>query len=915
YEISFRAKWLSGSNQFHSRLYFNRAARTTLLDVPDGGGTPGVENSRRVANAGPSFSNLSHTPVVPAAGEAVVVTVDAGDPDSISGMAVNYSVNGAAFASTAMSDQGGGRWLGTIPGQAGASKIQFYLEATDGGGASSVFPAAGPESAAIIPVEDGQAILDYGDCQPNNLRIVMTDADRDALHTVTNVMSNDRLGCTVIWNESEIYYNCGVRLKGSQRGRAKDVRVGFNLRFPADRLFLGAHKTVAVDRSGAGDQFSQKEIMVKHAINHAGGGIPGMEDDLIRVIAPKSQHTSSAMLLKSRYDSEWLEDMYQDGGDGTAWEYELIYYPTSTTGGVEGLKRPNPDSVRGVGVGNLGSDPELYRWHWQIKNNRDADGYASLIEMLQAYGQGSSAQYHEDMRRLLDVDQWLRAFAVQKLFGIGDNYSSGSQHNAIFYQLPDGGKFLYFPWDMDFTFSAGATSSITGPGDLNKLLSDPANERAYYGHIVDIIDTTYNTGYMTPWANHYSCFLPTENLAGFLSYINTRSNSALSQVRNAIPQIPFEVTTGDSDTGGSTFTVQGNGWVDVDEIRLAGTPGNLPITWIDNNTWRVTVPVAPGTNIYTIEGYDQQGNLIDTDSLTLTGTGSVIPAAAGSLVISEIMYSPSAAEGEDADDFEFIELLNTHPSAPLDLTGIAFTDGIDFLFPAITLAPGERVVVPRKQAAFQSRYGLGVNVTAQYAAADDSNKLSNGGERLVLEDAVGFEIVSFTYNDKSPWPTAADGEGYSLVLCNPASAGTDPALPVSWRSSRSAGGSPGGFESDLVSDWAAGLGIVDLALDPDADGLSHVAEFFFNTDPFSTDSPVAVVESVGGAAVMRVVARNGAEGVEFSGSRSDDLNTWSPANYSGRLNNGDGITSTLIFTGTGLEALREFLRVEISELP
>ena len=36
YRISYRAKWLGGSNQLNTRLYFNRCARTTLLDAqPD----------------------------------------------------------------------------------------------------------------------------------------------------------------------------------------------------------------------------------------------------------------------------------------------------------------------------------------------------------------------------------------------------------------------------------------------------------------------------------------------------------------------------------------------------------------------------------------------------------------------------------------------------------------------------------------------------------------------------------------------------------------------------------------------------------------------------------------------------------------------------------------------------------------
>ena len=48
------------------------------------------------------------------------------------------------------------------------------------------------------------------------------------------------------------------------------------------------------------------------------------------------------------------------------------------------------------------------------------------------------------------------------------------------------------------------------------------------------------------------------------------------------------------------------------------------------------------TEVYS---YDQQGNLIDSDSLTLTGTGSVIPAAAGALRGSPVQPAPARRRG------------------------------------------------------------------------------------------------------------------------------------------------------------------------------------------------------------------------------------------------------------------------------
>ena len=129
------------------------------------------------------------------------------------------------------------------------------------------------------------------------------------------VGGDDARGATVIYRENEIYYDVGVRLKGSQRGRHSNIRVGWHLRFPPHDAFLGAHTTMTIDRSGAGDQFSQKEILVIHALNRA-GNIPGSYDDLVRVIAPRSVHTGSAMMQKARFSDVFLDGQWENGADG-----------------------------------------------------------------------------------------------------------------------------------------------------------------------------------------------------------------------------------------------------------------------------------------------------------------------------------------------------------------------------------------------------------------------------------------------------------------------------------------------------------------------------------------------------------------------------------------------------------------------
>ncbi|MCB1098752.1 MAG: lamin tail domain-containing protein [Verrucomicrobiae bacterium] len=903
YRYSFRARWLGGSNKLHTRLYFNRIARSNLLPVPENLGTPGAANSTAIANAGPTYAGLIHSPAVPPANTPFTVSVDAADPDGVTKLELHYSVDGADFQTVPMASANGVKFVGTIPAQSADSIVQFYVEGTDAKGAASMEPFNGPDSRALIRVDDGDAEdLDY----INNFRITMTAADADFLHEATNVMSNDRLGATVIYNESEIYYNCGVRLKGSQRGRNTSVRVGFNVAFPPQQPFLGTHRTVGVDRSGAGDQFSQKEIMVKHGIYHA-GGVVGSMDDLIRVISPTPRHIGSAMLVKSRYDDELMDNQFQDGGKGPLYEYELIYYPTSTTGGPEGLKRPNPDSVVGVPVRDIGGDDkELYRWHWLKKNNRDADDYSALIKVIRAIGQFGSNPSDEkiaEMDQLFDMDMSLRSWAIQVLFGIGDSYANGSQHNGMFYIRPEDGKGLYLPWDMDFTFSQGDTN-LTNNGDLRNFVRVPKWERAYLGHLQDIIATTFNRAYMEPWEDHYSTFLPRENL-NFAGTIDSRARAFTTAIARGIPEVDFEISTASgTSVDGTSITLEGKGWVNVRNLRLAGNPSPLKVEWIDEDTWQINVPVVPGANNFTVEAYDFQGAKIGEKTVAVTGTGTIAPATKGTLVISELMYHPA-----DGNDFEFVEVQNISTTQSIELSGVRFDNGIDYEFGSRILAPGEFAVIAGSADAFASLYP-GVTTEGSYQT-EGSNRFSDGGEQVELVGAGGETIASFRYDNNAPWPVEADGQGASLVLIAPET-DPDPSLPENWRASSVAKGTPGaGEEAGGLAEWQTANNIVDLTADEDDDGLSNLLEYALGTAPRLSNAAPVTAGTTDGAPTFGYQRNQVATDVAFTIEASANLIDWAPAATTqlSSTPNGDGTLAVVVRIDSQQAALYYRMRV------
>ena len=506
------------------------------------------------------------------------------------------------------------------------------------------------------------------------------------------------------------------------------------------------------------------------------------------------------MLLKARYSDGFLDNQYANGSEGTMFEYELIYVPLTTnipsSAGahwVEGLKIPcpMPDDIRNEGVRGLGSEPNLYRWHYLIKNNRQLDDYSKLIPAVTSLGLPAGAQFLSETRAKLDVDQWLRSFAVQVLFGVADSYATGGLgHNTIFYIRPEDGKMLLFPHDLDVVFNLPTASPIAPAPDLQDLITDPANKRAYYGHLLDIISTSFNTAYITPWAQYYQTFLPGQNLTQHLSYIGARATSAQSQINSGIPPVPFAITTNSGQSVTTPFaTVQGNGWVNVREIRLAGSTGSLPVTWTTASAFQVSVPLAPGGNTITLQAIGFNGTVLGTSTITITSTGATQAASAANLAISEVMYHPAPPNAVEqtagynypdaGDEFEFVELLNIITS-PVSLTGARFTSGFDFTLPNRVLVPGERLVVARNPAAFAVRYPA--VPAAMRLGPFTSGKLQDSGERITLLDAGAAVIRSFAYDDDAPWPLSADGGGMSLVVIRPETM-PDLELPQSWRHS------------------------------------------------------------------------------------------------------------------------------------
>lgn len=901
YDISFRAKWLRGGNALNTRLWFNRLPKKTILPRPTTGGTPGAVNGKAVANIGPTFDALAHSPVVPASGQAATVTIKVGDPDGVASVRLFYAANGAAFTNVAMSTSGGGIYSGTVPAQSFGALVQFYVQATDSVGAVSTFPSAGAASRAMIPWQDNRAQLTLpSGAKPHNIRIVIPTADATELYKPENLMSDRAIPGTVILDESEVYYRAGIRLKSSEHGRIAELRCGYTLEFPTDNLFMGLHDTIAIDRSG-GTVTGQKEILLRRLIN-AAGGIYAAEDDICRVISAlggspplllfvPGNLTGPAILSKTRLDSEYLDDQFTNGADGSMHKYERIYVQTQTispttravatltfgAGGsvlsalAEDPKYPqsSPGPNGGVAVTSLGADKEAYRWYWLIQNAREADDYTGIMNVTNAVGQaGGTTTFNNLAAQYIDVDEWLRACIPAVLYGVQDNYlgTGAGNHNTLIY-FPPGKKALLFPWDMDFLVGSNATTqtaSLTSGGNAAKFMANPAWKRLYYGHMLDILNKSFNTAYMTPWATHYTRFSADDILDWVNSFVTPRAQFARDVITGANGQtapisfVPFTRTSTSPTTVSAAFaTVSGVGWINIAEVRLQGSPEPLALTWTGENTWSVQLPLQPGTRIYTLVPYDKYGvqvtNAISggspsTATVTVTANGTVFPAGPGSLAVTELNYHPPGA----TELTEFIELKNV-TSGMLNLGGCHFDEelgqGISYTFATgVQLAAGARIIVVRDTAAFTAMYGSGLPV----AAGVFTGSFDNGGESIVLYSAGGQEIFRFTYDDSI---TSTDGNGRTLVRVLSSSNPNVASYP--WRESTQINGNPGLADGPAFTGSPMG--------DADGDGVLALVEYLSGTndnDPASRPAaPQFFFDGSGNVSVTYPIAPNADDAV------------------------------------------------------
>lgn len=542
-----------------------------------------------------------------------------------------------------------------------------------------------------------------------------------------------------------------------------------------------------------------------------------------------------------------------------------------------------------------------------------------------------SASYDDPMTGYaahLDADSWARAYAVQNF---AKNNDAIVLSTYIFRENQGSKIKMGSVWDFDRSYTANGSAT-----------SSPLiySNRDWYGGLFQDINFTqlhqdiWQEARLTTATDSALEALVDDAVAGLRSDQITASNLSyatwLSHVSNT-----------------RTWVVDRANYLDSQYEDL---PTVTPETELFSGSLQVTMtPTAGGTVYFTTDGSDPRapGGGISpsaqaySSAFTITARTRLIVrtmdgirwsgkiernyyqlAEIPQLVISEIAYHPAdptsaeAALGhDDSDDFEYLEIQNIGTSSA-DLRTLALTGAITFDFSSgsiTTLAPGARVLVVRKLVAFVERHGTGLPIAGDYQGA-----LNNAGDQIILKDALlDIDIQNFSYDDESPWPLCADGDGYSLILKQPET-NPDHSIAMNWRCSSLPSGNPG--STDAVPDLVG-----DPSRDDDGDGLSALVEHFLGTSDLDAGQGhdqynvgMITLPSDGlSYPVLNVRYLVGADDVIPSAIWSQDLQAWSelPADIvlESHVMNGDG-TAIYVWRSTRSNAISpQFFRLKVTE--
>ncbi len=769
--------------------------------------TPGESNSEGIASRGPRISEVTENPPPPGADESLVITATLGEThEPLAGVELHYRVMFGAETTITMSDDGAGGdlvaddgiYTAMIPAAAynRGEMVRWRVSAEDSQGDAS------REPAFLDTLGMNQSPEYFGTVAHDPA----VTSDLPILHWFAKNPSSGRTRSGTrasVFFDGRFYDNMFVRKRG---GATNGSSQKFNFSKGHDFYVndeLGYVGEFNLNAQGSDSSYLRQTLAFETFQN---AGAEGCESFLTRVELNGSFDRVGVFI--EQVDEDFLDRNGLDP-DGALYKFvqrsnlNPVFHDTTT--GIEKKTRTGEDlsDLKGLVTGlNLSSAEARRRFVFDNINLPQVTSYLALRSIV------------------MDADDVRKNFyAYRDTNGTGEWSIFPWDMDWTFGIKGDGGTYLTHPFFGDYAHRKQNANQWNVL--YNVMFNDPVFREMMLRRLRTLMDQLLQPPdtptaerlfearvdeLVAPIRDHVGISSSTIN--SLKNYFSTRRQQLYVQhgidrwtPTNGIAGIPhaqvgnppiefgtfeYAPASGNQDqeyielVNPNSFAVDVSGWELTGGVRHTfrlGTviPSNSSLyVSPDSAAFRArTVGPRGGQSLLVQDAYrghlSSFGETVELvaadatliDSFSYDGNPS---ATQEFLRISEIMYHPpeptpveSGAGFTDQDNFEYLELTNIG-QLPLDLEGVHFTDGIQFTFGPTAVQPGEFVLVVRNRAAFEARYGVGGDVAGEYL----TQKLSDGGERIKLEDPLGGTIQEFTYNDKAPWPEEADGDGAGI---------------------------------------------------------------------------------------------------------------------------------------------------------
>jgi hypothetical protein len=508
------ARWLRGSRYLllrttreRSPIMPPRPSGAVELPTPLDLGTPGRQNTVYVANRGPDILDVRHAPVAPAGGQTITITARVADNDGVKSVTLNYRYEGtAAFTSTPMTDDGAGDdkvagdgiYTAAIRGSASGQMRAFYITASDGTAATR-FPtnlepsAEVPERTCLIRVGDAAA-----SSRVATYRVWMSNGVVSAFQSRPN-LSNELLDCTFVYNDTDVFYNCGIRMRGSpflRSGSDRDPRdrYAYRLEFNPDQKFRGRTE-INLDNTEGSSRGPLQERASYWFYAHM--GLEYSSQEWVRLITNGRSYGSYDDVRK--IDGDYIDAWFPQNNQGYIHKIDDYFEYTADGTGYTNIDEGLRADARHPLI------PETYRWHFEKRSHPEDDNWQHLFDFAVAMNTpAGSVGYEQIIEAQIDPRRFARVLAVRHAVGDWDSYGyTRGKNNAFYYALPEG-KWYLVPWDIDFTLGSGRGAS----GDLFEVsagkfpeviqfLNYPKYKQMYYDAFAELVDSPWKTSYGT----------------------------------------------------------------------------------------------------------------------------------------------------------------------------------------------------------------------------------------------------------------------------------------------------------------------------------------------------------------------------------------------------------------------------------